>query len=377
MRAPSVTCSTRPRTASSSNKPRAIGGCPGRLPSQGVSTMSGVFCNQCGHRNPSGSNFCSSCGAALEVGEDHTITFQAVEAPGEPAADDALTVSIGELPEGLGMLVVKRGPNAGSKYVLEADVTTAGRHPDSDIFLDDITVSRRHAEFARVGVGLPRARRRVAQRDLRQPRADRGGVLGPRRRGADRQVQAGVLLGRRGVNGRALPLDRAGPRPAQAGVPRPHHLQDPVPREPGAARSRADAVGIPQVLRARRRAAPLHPAGPAGAVPAAEGDQGPARPRDGEDEADAGARVAVEASPQRPAPSADPASLGLGGVRRAPPSGPAPAAGDRTPAGGSTARPMRGRDRIGAPVGGPPVPRAIRRAGDRPRAAPAGGLRPR
>jgi len=113
--------------------------------------MSGVFCNQCGHRNPSGSNFCSSCGAALEVGEDHTITFQAVEAPGEPAADDALTVSIGELPEGLGLLVVKRGPNAGSKYVLEADVTTAGRHPDSDIFLDDITVSRRHAEFARVG----------------------------------------------------------------------------------------------------------------------------------------------------------------------------------------------------------------------------------
>ena len=111
--------------------------------------MSGVFCNQCGHRNPPGSNFCSSCGAALEVGEDHTITFQAVEAAGEPASDDALTVSIGELPDGLGLLVVKRGPNAGSKYVLDADVTTAGRHPDSDIFLDDITVSRRHAEFAR------------------------------------------------------------------------------------------------------------------------------------------------------------------------------------------------------------------------------------
>jgi len=110
-----------------------------------------VFCNQCGHHNPPGSNFCSSCGAALERNEDHTVTFQAVEAPGEPAADDALTVSIGELPEGLGMLVVKRGPNAGSKYVLEGDVTTAGRHPDSDIFLDDITVSRRHAEFIRDG----------------------------------------------------------------------------------------------------------------------------------------------------------------------------------------------------------------------------------
>ena len=113
--------------------------------------MSGVFCNQCGHRNPAGSNFCSSCGAALEPGEDHTVTFQAVDAPGEPAAEDALTVSIDELPEGMGMLVVTRGPNAGSKYVLEADVTTAGRHPDSDIFLDDITVSRRHAEFVRDG----------------------------------------------------------------------------------------------------------------------------------------------------------------------------------------------------------------------------------
>ena len=116
--------------------------------------MSTVFCNQCGHRNPAGSNFCSSCGSALELGgEDHTITFQAVESPGEAAGEDALTVSIGDLPEGLGLLVVKRGPNAGSKFVLEKDVTTAGRHPDSDIFLDDITVSRRHAEFLRTPDG--------------------------------------------------------------------------------------------------------------------------------------------------------------------------------------------------------------------------------
>jgi pSer/pThr/pTyr-binding forkhead associated (FHA) protein len=43
--------------------------------------------------------------------------------------------------------VVKRGPNAGSRFLLDRASTSAGRHPDSDIFLDDVTVSRRHAEF--------------------------------------------------------------------------------------------------------------------------------------------------------------------------------------------------------------------------------------
>ncbi|MBV7295512.1 FHA domain-containing protein [Corynebacterium sp. TAE3-ERU12] len=51
------------------------------------------------------------------------------------------------LPKGSALLVVKRGPNAGSRFLLDQSVTTAGRHPDSDIFLDDVTVSRRHAEF--------------------------------------------------------------------------------------------------------------------------------------------------------------------------------------------------------------------------------------
>jgi pSer/pThr/pTyr-binding forkhead associated (FHA) protein len=49
------------------------------------------------------------------------------------------------------LLVVRRGPNAGSRFLLDEDVTTAGRHPESDIFLDDVTVSRRHAEFRREG----------------------------------------------------------------------------------------------------------------------------------------------------------------------------------------------------------------------------------
>ena len=74
-----------------------------------------------------------------------------VEAAGE--AEDELTVTLDELPGSIGMLVVKRGPNAGSKFVLDQDVTNAGRHPDSDIFLDDVTVSRRHAEVVHAGDG--------------------------------------------------------------------------------------------------------------------------------------------------------------------------------------------------------------------------------
>ena len=109
-----------------------------------------MFCNQCGHRNPVGSNFCSSCGAPLDhQGEDTTITFAPVEA-GE-VGDEDVTVTIPELPEGVGVLVVKRGPNAGSRFLLDGAITRVGRHPDSDIFLDDVTVSRRHAEFVRQG----------------------------------------------------------------------------------------------------------------------------------------------------------------------------------------------------------------------------------
>jgi len=116
--------------------------------------VSTVFCNRCGHKNPAGANFCSSCGTVLGIptGEDTTTMVVATEIAGE-GVDDELVVGADELPEGLGMVVVKRGPNAGSRFVLEADVTRAGRHPESEIFLDDITVSRRHAEFVRRAAG--------------------------------------------------------------------------------------------------------------------------------------------------------------------------------------------------------------------------------
>jgi len=114
-----------------------------------------VFCNKCGHRNAAGSNFCSSCGAALEPPRedrtDRTITFQGID-PAEGPEDD-VTVNLDELAGDAGTLIVKRGDNAGSRFSLEAEVTTAGRHPDSHIFLDDITVSRRHAEIVRTPAG--------------------------------------------------------------------------------------------------------------------------------------------------------------------------------------------------------------------------------
>ncbi len=66
-------------------------------------------------------------------------------------ADVAPNRVSGSLPHGMALLVVRRGPNAGARFLLDHDVTTSGRHPDSDIFLDDVTVSRRHAEFHREG----------------------------------------------------------------------------------------------------------------------------------------------------------------------------------------------------------------------------------
>ena len=73
------------------------------------------------------------------------------EAPetAEPGLSAADRTAIEALPEGSALLVVQRGPNSGARFLLDAEKTTAGRRPDSDIFLDDVTVSRRHAEFVR------------------------------------------------------------------------------------------------------------------------------------------------------------------------------------------------------------------------------------
>jgi pSer/pThr/pTyr-binding forkhead associated (FHA) protein len=115
-----------------------------------------MFCTNCGHRNPDGSNFCSSCGSALAeaAGSDTTITFMPAEL--ETELEEEIHITPEELEGGRGVLIVKRGPNAGSKFFLDSDSTVIGRHPESDIFLDDVTVSRKHAEIRRdeSGFGL-------------------------------------------------------------------------------------------------------------------------------------------------------------------------------------------------------------------------------
>jgi pSer/pThr/pTyr-binding forkhead associated (FHA) protein len=79
--------------------------------------------------------------------DEFVAQLAALEAGITPEEQEAIAA----LPSGSALLVVRRGPNVGARFLLDADLTTVGRHPDADIFLDDVTVSRRHAEFVRVG----------------------------------------------------------------------------------------------------------------------------------------------------------------------------------------------------------------------------------
>jgi pSer/pThr/pTyr-binding forkhead associated (FHA) protein len=107
-----------------------------------------VFCHQCGHRNPEGVNFCSSCGASMVTSApDTSVSVSPVEDLGDASDAGAPVGQQLELPRGVGLLVVRRGSDEGARFPLEQRETTVGRHPDSDVFLDDITVSRKHAVF--------------------------------------------------------------------------------------------------------------------------------------------------------------------------------------------------------------------------------------
>lgn len=112
--------------------------------------MVDVFCNNCGHRNTAGSNFCSSCGQPLDRADEepNTITFVLDQTGGTEAID----VPVESIPAA-GALIATRGPNSGSRFALDDPITTVGRHPDSHIFLDDVTVSRRHVEVEKTDDG--------------------------------------------------------------------------------------------------------------------------------------------------------------------------------------------------------------------------------
>jgi pSer/pThr/pTyr-binding forkhead associated (FHA) protein len=86
-----------------------------------------------------------------EMTVETTSVFRAdflneLDAPASSGTEGSVS-GVEGLPTGSALLVVKRGPNAGSRFLLDQATTSAGRHPDSDVFLDDVTVSRRHAEF--------------------------------------------------------------------------------------------------------------------------------------------------------------------------------------------------------------------------------------
>jgi pSer/pThr/pTyr-binding forkhead associated (FHA) protein len=110
--------------------------------------VSHVYCSECGFQNPEASNYCSRCGARLEKGEsgEQTMTFTPDE-----VTDDA-GAALGDVRgKGPALVVRSGGGRAGESFFPSEERTLIGRSPECDIFLDDVTVSRRHAELVREG----------------------------------------------------------------------------------------------------------------------------------------------------------------------------------------------------------------------------------
>jgi FHA domain/zinc-ribbon domain len=105
--------------------------------------MSHIYCPECGFQNPEAANYCSKCGALLvksEPGGETTMSYT----PDELGDESSVTLDDLET-EGPALVVRSGGGRAGEHFTPEGDRTTIGRSPDCDIFLDDVTVSRKHA----------------------------------------------------------------------------------------------------------------------------------------------------------------------------------------------------------------------------------------
>jgi hypothetical protein len=112
-------------------------------------------CKTCGKENDQKSSFCAACGAMLSAGEspeDTTIIYGPLEVEIEKN-DETVTLGLDELREDVPVLLILNGPNKGETFRIEGDGVVLGRHPEADIFLSDITVSREHARIVKEAAG--------------------------------------------------------------------------------------------------------------------------------------------------------------------------------------------------------------------------------
>ena len=131
-----------------------------------------MYCPECGHHNREGARFCGRCGASLleadTVGEATEAFSAAIET--RPRSRGRAGRRARRWSSGVG------GGRSGEQFVIDRELITIGRAPQSDMFLDDITVSREHARVERTANGLVPDRRRQPQRHIREPAADRVGA---------------------------------------------------------------------------------------------------------------------------------------------------------------------------------------------------------
>jgi len=110
--------------------------------------MSHVYCPECGFQNPETANYCAKCGTLLRTEESGETTMAFVPGEGDEDAQQELE-ALGV--KGPALVVRSGGGRTGETFPLDGEQTTIGRSPDCDIFLDDVTVSRRHAVISRAG----------------------------------------------------------------------------------------------------------------------------------------------------------------------------------------------------------------------------------